>query len=76
MRPTQITVLVMRNGIRRLARSVIAPSSGEMTKMMPIETAVMMPYTESARSAPTWSRTQSEKYSETTPIEKMVFARS
>ena len=45
-------------------------------KMIPIEIAVMVPYTLSARSAPTASRTQSEKYSETTPIEKMVLARS
>ena len=37
----QTTVLQNRNGIRRRARSVIAPSSGERTKMRPIETAVI-----------------------------------
>ena len=69
-------VLTTRNGMRRRARSVIAPSTGEAMKMRPIEIAVMTPYTESARSAPTWSRTQVEKYTDTTPIEKMVLARS
>ena len=61
VKPTQSTVETIRNGIRRAARSVIAPSSGETTKMIPIERAVMTPYTPSARSAPTCSRTQSEK---------------
>jgi hypothetical protein len=46
-------VLTTRNGIRRGARSVIAPSTGEAMKMSPIEIAVITPYTESARSAPT-----------------------
>ena len=49
------------NGIRRGARSVIAPSSGENMKMSAMEMAVMIPYVASARVAPTWSRTQREK---------------
>ena len=47
-----------------------------MTKMMPIEIAVTTPYTRSAFSVPTTARTYSEKYSDTTPIEKIVLARS
>ena len=43
MKATQITVLTTRKGIRRRARSVIAPSSGEDTKMIAIEIAVMIP---------------------------------
>src|SRR5580765_1189075 len=71
-----MSVLTTRNGMRRCARSVIAPRTGDATKINPIEIAVMTPYTKSARSAPTWSRTQVEKYTDTTPIEKMVLARS
>src|SRR5256885_16794333 len=74
--PTQSNVLTMRNGMRRLARSVIAPSSGETTKIVPIDTAVAHPTTLSARSFPTWSRAHSAKNAESTPIEKIVFARS
>ena len=66
----------MRNGIRRRARSVIAPRTGDNTKMMPIEMAVITPSTVSARSLPTASRTHSPKYNDTIPIEKIVFARS
>ncbi len=62
--------------MRRRARSVIAPSSGDTTKIIAIEIAVIMPYTVSALVAPTSSRTQSEKKSEITPMEKMVLARS
>jgi len=36
----------------------------------------MLPYTVSARSLPTSPRTHSEKYSDTMPIENIVFARS
>ena len=62
--------------MRRGARSVIAPSSGDTMKMSPIDIAEMRPYTASARLAPTSSRTHVEKYNDTTPIEKMVLARS
>ena len=40
---TQMMVLHTRNGMRRRARSVIPPRSGEMTKMMAIEMAEMLP---------------------------------
>ncbi len=43
VQPQHTSVLVTRNGMRRGARSVMAPSSGDTTKMMPIDTAVMMP---------------------------------
>ena len=76
MHPQQISVLHTRNGIRRRARSVIAPSSGAMTKIVPMEIAVIRPYRLSARSRPTDSRTYIEKYDDVTPMEKMVLARS
>ena len=75
MQAQQTSVLQTRKGTRRLARSVIAPSSGEMMKIAPIEIAVTRPYTRSAFSAPTADHVERE-HSDTTPIEKMVFARS
>jgi len=38
--------------------------------------ALMLPYSVSARALPTCARTHSEKYSDTMPIENIVFARS
>ena len=72
----QMTVAHIRNGIRRRARSVMAPSNGEMQNMMPIETALIRPTRLSARSEPTMKRTNSAKFSDVTPIEKMTLARS
>ena len=40
---TQTSVLTTRKGIRRGARSVIAPRRGETRKMIPIENAVISP---------------------------------
>ena len=62
--------------MRRRARSVMAPSSGERQNMMPIDTALMRPTRLSALSEPTADRTKSGKYSEFTPIVKMTFTRS
>jgi hypothetical protein len=66
----------MRNGMRRLARSVIEPNKGEAKKTIAIEMAEIIPTVESTFRSPTWSLTQSEKFTEITPIEKIVFARS
>ena len=44
--------------------------------MSPIEIAVIVPSTESARPLPTRSRIHVEKYMDTMPIEKIVLARS
>src|SRR6266446_9772050 len=76
VKQTQITVLAIRKGIRRRARSVIAPNRGDAKKISAIESALIVPYRASAFSLPTASRIQSGKLSEITPIEKIVLARS
>src|SRR5690606_10103557 len=50
--------------------------SGASTKMTDIDSAVMRPSWKSARSAPTTFLRNSGNESDTTPIEKIVFARS
>jgi hypothetical protein len=74
--PTQSSVLPTRNGMRRGARSDIAPSTGESSTITVMLADTTPPYRPSACSAPTCSRTHSEKYSVTIPMEKIVFARS
>ena len=76
MQAQQTSVAQTRKGIRRRARSVMAPSSGDRQNMIPMDSALMPPSRLSARSEPTCARTYNEKYSEITPIEKMTLARS
>ncbi|MGC4070056.1 MAG: hypothetical protein QM784_36450 [Polyangiaceae bacterium] len=52
------------------------PNTGERTKINAMEIDVTVPIVASARSGPTTSRTQIGRYIDTTPIEKMVLAKS
>ena len=73
---TLTMVLQTRNGIRRAARSVIAPSTGDSTKISPYEIDWIRLQIRSARVAPTDISMKCGNVTEMTPIEKIVFARS
>src|SRR5262245_56999862 len=73
---TLTIVLHTRNGMRRSARSVIAPSTCESTKMSTYEMDGIRLQIRSARDEPKDTTMNCGNVTEMTPIEKIVLARS